>query len=160
MTPIRHDWVLVTTFGESETFVDRNSIRKIGEVISVIVMYPLIPPGTDKRNNKNVSKMLNSEQYDLRTGYYRLLQVNFEYVDGDKSEPLYTQPEWRPASDAFEPLKCFSKGLTEQRHDPHGSRGFKGWGETPLAKFRISRLRVRPAVIQTYKLGAMYNLTA
>jgi hypothetical protein len=106
-----HDWAVVNEFGGSKCFVDRNSIEKRGEIARALVMYSLDPPGTDKRNEKKVATMLNIEEYNLRTGTFRLLQIVFQYTDGTESEPLSTDPDWKPATAGNQSTLKFIQGL-------------------------------------------------
>jgi hypothetical protein len=106
-----HDWVIVNEFGSSKCFVDRNSIEKRGEIARALVMYSLVPPGIDKRNDKKVAAMLNIEEYNLRTGTFRLQQIVFQYTDGTESEPLSADPDWKPATGGNQSTLKFIQGL-------------------------------------------------
>jgi hypothetical protein len=106
-----HDWAIVNEFGGSKCFVDRNSIEKRGEIARALVMYSLDPPGIDKRNDKKVAAMLNIEEYNLRTGTFRLQQIVFQYTDGIESEPLSTDPDWKPATGGNQSTLKFIQGL-------------------------------------------------
>lgn len=106
-----HEWVVVNEFGNSRCLVDRNSIEKRGEIVRVLVMYALDPPGTDKRNNQKVASMLNVEEYDLQARAFRVQQIVFRYADGTESMPLRTGSEWRPATAGNERTLIFLQGL-------------------------------------------------
>jgi hypothetical protein len=92
------DWQLVNEFGNSKCFVDSNSIEKHEGKVRALVMYSLDPPGTDKRNNKQVAAMLNVEEYDLAAALFRVHRITFHYADGTESEPLGTDLTWKPAT--------------------------------------------------------------
>ena len=106
-----HDWALVNEFGESKCFVDKNSIEKRGALVRALVMYSLVPPGTDKRNNKQAGTMLNIEEYDLRAGTFRIQQIVFQYTDGTESAPLSTDLKWKPATGGNQDTLMFLRGL-------------------------------------------------
>lgn len=106
-----HDWVVVNEFGNSKCFIDKSRMEKQGEIVRVLVMYSLSPPGTDKRNNKPIAAMLNIEQYDLRARSFRLEQIVFQYTDGTESEPLRTDLEWKPATGGNQRTLEFLQGL-------------------------------------------------
>lgn len=105
------DWALVNEFGKSKCFVDENSIEKRGVVVRALVMYSLVPPGTDKRNKKQVGTILNMEEYDLRAGTFRIQQIVFQYTDGTESAPLSTDLEWRSATGGNQDTLMFLRGL-------------------------------------------------
>jgi len=71
----------------------------------------LVPPGADKRNNKEVVAMFNVEEYDLRAGAFRVQQIVFRYTDGTESEPLGTDLEWKPATHENQHTLRFLQGL-------------------------------------------------
>jgi hypothetical protein len=93
-----HDWELVNEFGKSKCFVDINSIEVHETCVRALVMYSLDPPGTDRRNNKEVSEMLNVEEYDLIAGQFRVHRIYFRYAEGGEGEPLGTDLAWKPAT--------------------------------------------------------------
>jgi hypothetical protein len=102
---------VVNEFGNSNCSVDKNSIEKRDEIARALVMYSLSPPGSDKRNDKKVSAMLNIEDYDLRAGTFQVRQTVFQYTDGTKSEPMGTVLELKPATGGNLRTLIFLKGL-------------------------------------------------
>lgn len=92
------NWMLVNEFGDSKVFLDTSTIKRNGNLAFVGILYDLNPSGTDKRNNKPVKQMINSEEYDLLSGTFRVHRIEFVYDDGGYSEPLITVPEWAEAT--------------------------------------------------------------
>jgi hypothetical protein len=79
-----HDWIVVNEFGNSKCFVDRNSIKKIGDVARTLVKYSLDPPATDKRDNREVAAMINVEEYDLSKSTFQVKKLFFSTLMGQK----------------------------------------------------------------------------
>ena len=94
-----HDWAVVNEFGDSKCFVDRNSIDKRGDIARALVMYSLVPPGADKRNNKEVVAMFNVEEYDLRAGAFRVAANSFSVHGRNRKRAIGHGPRME-ASDA------------------------------------------------------------
>lgn len=105
------DWVVVNRFGDSDCSVDQNSVQRFGESVRVIVKYTLTPPGTDKHNGKKISEMLNTEEYDLSRGTFRVHNIQFRYVDGSLGDSLAAELQWKPASAGNEKTLNFLKQL-------------------------------------------------
>ena len=92
------DWVVINEFGRSKVYVDNDSIERNGASARLAVKYVLVPHGTDKRNGKPVKEMLLLEEYETRTGNFRVHRIVFTYADGEIALPLETEPVWVPAS--------------------------------------------------------------
>lgn len=104
------DWVLVHEFGQSQCLVDKQSFQTRGDFVTADVMYVLRPPGTDKRNGKKITAMINSEEYDVRSGKFRVHRIVFKYADGTESA-LVTPPEWRAATGGNSQTLMFLRSL-------------------------------------------------
>lgn len=91
-------WMLVNEFGDSKVLLDTSTVKRNGNFVCVDVLYDLNTCGTDKRNNKPVKQMINSEEYDLLSSTFRVHRIDFIYKDGRHGEPLITVPEWNEAT--------------------------------------------------------------
>jgi hypothetical protein len=104
-----HDWIVVNEFGNSKCFVDRNSIKKIGDVARTLVKYSLDPPATDKRDNREVAAMINVEEYDLSKSTFQVKKIIFQYTDGTEIEAIGVGG-WRPATGGNQRTLMFLRG--------------------------------------------------
>ena len=109
------NWSVVNEFGGSKTYIDRASIQKNGTLIRASVRYALSPPGNDRRNGKPVQEMLMSEEYDIAAGCFRIHRIQFIYTDGSASEPLSTEPAWKPAIAGNQKTLEFLQGLNRHK---------------------------------------------
>jgi len=55
--------------------------------------------------------MLNSEEYNLLAGTFRVHKIVFQYTDGTESAPLSTVLEWLPAEGGNQRTLMFLRGL-------------------------------------------------
>jgi len=92
------DWLLVNEFDGGKVLINKSTIKRKGDLTSVVVLYDLNPSGTDSRNNKLVKKMINLEEYDLAKGIFQVHRIDFVYEDGSNGDPLQAVPQWAKAT--------------------------------------------------------------
>ena len=92
------NWDLVHEYGERgecKVFIDRGSIVENDDVIKAMFKHYLVPPGTDKRNQKLISEVYMPQEFDTSKNLVRMLEITFRYVDGTPNETLdVVQANW------------------------------------------------------------------
>lgn len=89
------EWEFFREYGGGcKVFVDKKSLSVSGDIVRVGIKHFLVPPGTDKRNQKPVREIVFDKEFDLDRAHARYHSITFTYMDGSVAAPLRTEPEW------------------------------------------------------------------
>lgn len=92
------DWQLANEYGQGcKAYVDANSIDLAGNIARAKIRHYLVPPGTDKRNQKAVQEIVFDKEFDLSRILTRYYSITFTYTDGEVADPLQAEPQWTAA---------------------------------------------------------------
>jgi len=106
-------WELVLAYGQGcKALINLATLQRSGDLIKATVRHELVPPATDKRNEKQASRIQFVNEYDIERGLVRVHQLTFFYDDETVSEPLILESPWLPAADgSLAELTCIRKFL-------------------------------------------------
>lgn len=91
-------WQLAHEYGEGcKVYVDLGSIIKTGSLVRADLKHYLVPPGTDKRNQKPVQEITFDKEFDLDRKRTRFYNITFTYTDGSTSPTMRCEPQWTDA---------------------------------------------------------------
>lgn len=92
------NWSLAHEYGEGcKVYADRNSLTANGHIARINIKHYLVPPGTDKRNQKKIREVVFDKEFDLDKKQARYHSIIFIYMDGLASEPMKAEPQWTDA---------------------------------------------------------------
>lgn len=89
------EWVLAHEYGQGcKVYMDKSSLTVRGDIVRVNIRHYLVPPGTDKRNQKPVREIVFDKEFDLDKRQARCHSITFTYMDRSVAEPLQIEPQW------------------------------------------------------------------
>ena len=92
------DWELAHEYGQGcKVYVDKSSLTANGDIVRANIRHYLVPPGTDKRNQKPVREIVFDKEFNLDRKQARYHSITFSYMDGSVADPLRTEPQWTDA---------------------------------------------------------------
>lgn len=91
-------WRLAHEYGQGcKVYVDTSSLTVTGSVARAKIKHYLVPPGTDKRNQKPVQEIVFDKEFDFDRKLSRYYSITFTYTDGVVAAPLQAEPQWSNA---------------------------------------------------------------
>ena len=91
----QYNWVLAHEYGQGcKVYADMNSLVLNGNIARVTIKHHLVPPGTDKRNQKAVQEISFDKEFDFERKKSRYHSITFTYTDGVVADPLQAEPKW------------------------------------------------------------------
>jgi len=97
---VEANWELAHEYGQGcKVSVDINSLTLNDDIVRANVRHHLVPPGTDKRNQKPVQEIVFDKEFHLGNNRSRYHSITFIYLDGSVAEPLRAEPKWADADE-------------------------------------------------------------
>lgn len=110
------NWVFSHEYGQGcKVYVDKNSILKNGDIVCARIKHYLVPPGTDKRNQKQISEVIFDNQFNIDLNQVCHRSITFIYIDGIVADPLATEPNWAVAEKGALTELNFIRSLVSSR---------------------------------------------